>query len=164
MRLPRADLYELTHFHDPLVIFGCAFSFWMSQFDDFFSFTAERPESWCKTLFSMLPKKRRPLHLADFRPIANIRSLFKTFAYLLLGRLEHFLEAGQPEEQHGFRPGRRLEEHLVTANLVLDKADAVGIPVWIVSLDLSKAFDQVHWPALWTALVDEGIPVHLVWI
>ena len=112
----------------------------------------------------MLPKKRRPLHLADFRPIANIRSLYKTFAYLLLGRLEHFLEAGQPEEQHGFRPGRRLEEHLVTANLVLDKADAVGIPVWIVSLDLSKAFDRVHWPALWTALVDEGIPVHLVWI
>ena len=74
------------------------------------------------------------------------------------------MEAGQPEEQHGFRPGRRLEEHLVTANLVLDKADAVGIPVWIISLDLSKAFDRVHWPALWTALVDEGIPVHLVWI
>ena len=67
------------------------------------------------------------------------------FAYFLLGRLEQFLEAGQPEEQYGFRPGRRLEEHLVTANLVLDKADAVGIPVWIISLDLSKAFDRVHW-------------------
>ena len=126
--------------------------------------TGERPESWCKTLFSMLPKKTKPLQPADFRPIANIRLLYKSFAYLLLRRLEQFLEAGQPEEQHGFRPGRRLEEHLVTANLVLDKADAVGIPVWIISLDLSKAFDRVHWPALWTALVDEGIPVHLVWI
>ena len=106
-------------------------------------------------------EKTKPLQPADFRPIANIRLLYKTFAYLLLGRLEQFLEAGQPEEQHGFRPGRRQEEHLVTANLVLDKADAVGIPVWIISLDLSKAFDRVHWPALWTALVDEGIPVHL---
>ena len=82
----------------------------------------------------------------------------------LLGRLEQFLEAGQLEEQHGFQPGRRLEEHLITANLVLDRADAVGIRVWIISLDLSKAFDGVHWPAFWTALVDEGIPVHLVWI
>ena len=126
--------------------------------------TGERPESWCKTLFSMLPKKTWPLQPADFRPIATIRLLYKTFAYLLLRRLEHLLEAGQPEEQHGFRPGRRLEEHLVTANLMLDKSDAVGIPVWIISLDLSKAFNRVHWPALWRALVDEGIPVHLVWI
>ena len=39
------------------------------------------------------------------------------------------------------------------------KADAVGIPLWIISLDY-----RVHWPALWTALVDERIPVHLVWI
>ena len=91
-------------------------------------------------------------------------SIIQNICHLLLGRLEQFLEAGQPEEQHGFRPGRRLEEHLVTANLVLDKADAVGIAVWIISLDLSKAFDRVHWPALWTALVDEGIRVHLVWI
>ena len=32
----------------------------------------------------------------------------------------HFLEAGQPEGQHGFWPGRRLEEDLVTANLMLE--------------------------------------------
>ena len=101
---------------------------------------------------------------ADFRPIAHIRLLYKKFPYLLFGRLVHLLEGGQPEEQHGFRPGRRLEEHLVTANLMLDKTDAVGIPVWIISLDLSKAFDRVRWPALCTALVDERIPDHLVWI
>jgi len=41
--------------------------------------TGERPESWCNTLFSMLPKKTRPLQPADFRPIANIRVLYKTF-------------------------------------------------------------------------------------
>ena len=89
---------------------------------------------------------------------------YKTFAYLLRGRLEHFLEAGQPEEQHGLRPGRRLEEHFVTANLMLDKSDAARIPFWIISLDLSKAFDRVHWPALSRVPVDEGIPVHIVWI
>ena len=127
-------------------------------------FTGERPESWCRTFFSMLPRKKSPLRPADFRPIANIRLLYKTFAYLLLGRLAHLFEGGQPEEQHGFRPGLRLEEHLVTANFMLDKTDAVGIPVWIISLDFSKAFDRVRWPALRRALVDEGIPDHLAWI
>ena len=94
-------------------------------------------------------KKRALQPAADFGPIANIRLLYKTFAHFLLGRLELVFEAGQPDEQHGFRPGRRLEEHLFTANSMLDKTDAVGKTVWIINLDLSKAFDRVHWPALW---------------
>ena len=76
---------------------------------------------------------------------------------------EHLVEAGQPEEKHGFRPGRRLEQHLVTVTVMLDKTGAIKIPVWITSLDLPKAFDQAHGPALWSAVVDEGLPVHLVW-
>ena len=64
------------------------------------------------------------------------RVLYKTFAYMILGRIEHCLENSQPEEQHGFRSGRRLEKHLVTANLVGDKLFArqtshYGLPAWI---------------------------------
>ena len=76
-------------------------------------YTGEPPASWSKSLFTMLPKKLRAKQVADFRPIANLRLLYKVFAYLLLGRLEHVLDAQQPEEQHGFRAGRRLEEHLL---------------------------------------------------
>ena len=47
---------------------------------------------------------------------------------------------------------------------MLDRTDTVGIPVWIITLDLSKAFDRVHWPALWRAIVDQGIPDHVVWV
>ena len=70
--------------------------------------------------------------------------MYKVFTYMVLARLEPVLEANQLEEQHGFRAGRRLEEHLVPANLVIDKLLAVGKPGWIVSLDLSKAFDRVN--------------------
>ena len=65
------------------------------------------------------------------------------------------MEAKQPEEQHGFRPGRRLEEHLLTANFLLDEAAAAGITVWIVGLGLSKAFDRVHSPTLSGALREQ---------
>ena len=101
---------------------------------------------------------------ADFRPIANIRLFYKTFAYMILGRVEDCLDAAQPEEQHDFRRGRRLEEHLLTANLVLDKSLAVGMPIWVISADFSKAFDRVLWPALWQALLQAGVSEHLVWI
>ena len=83
---------------------------------------------------------------------------------LILGRIEALLEAHQPEEQHGFRQHRRMDEHLLTATLFLDKAWDKGIPVWIVSLDLSKAFDRVNWNALWLALRDHGVSDHLIWI
>ena len=70
-------------------------------------YTGEPPASWSKTLFTMLPKKLRAKQVIDFRHTANLRLLYKVFAYLLLGRLEHVLDAQQPEEQHGFRAKRR---------------------------------------------------------
>jgi len=45
------------------------------------------------------------------------------------------LEVRQREkQQHGFRCGRRPEEHFVSANLVIGKWLAVGKPAWIISL------------------------------
>ena len=121
------------------------------------------PSTWNKTMFIMLAKFRSAKLPSDFRPIASVRTLYKVFTYMVLARVEPVLEANQPEEQHGFH-GRRLEEHLVSANLVIDKLLAVGKPVWIVSLDLSKAFDRVNWSKLWAALTAHGVSQHLVWI
>ena len=91
-----------------------------------------------------------------------IRLFYKLFAYMLLGRVETQLETHQPEEQHGFRGGRRVEEHLVTTHFVLDKLSNANLPIWIVSLGLSKAFDRVHWPALWRALSQQGLSEHMI--
>ena len=70
------------------------------------------PQSWCCTLFNMLPKKVRPTQVTDFRPIANIRLFYKVFACLVLERIEHQLDDHQPEEQHGFRRGERIEQQM----------------------------------------------------
>ena len=110
----------------------------------------------------MLPKHGRAKVPAEYRAIASIRLLYKTFAYMILGRVEPFLEAAQPEGQHGFRSGRRIEEHLVTANLVIDKSWSMNMPIWIISLDLSKAFERVHWPSLGRA--QQGISDHMIWL
>ena len=57
-----------------------------------------------------------------------------------------------------------LEEHVLTANLVMQKLSSVGVPVWIISLDLSKAFDRLAWPSLWEALRAHGVSEHLIWL
>ena len=126
-------------------------------------FSGEVPESWKLTTFMMLPKSRRARLPADYRPITSVRLLYKKFAYMMLARVEPALEIHQPEEQHGFRKGHPVEELLLTANLVVDKLLAVSTPIWIISLDLSKASDQVSWDKLWVALRAHGISDDLVW-
>ena len=71
---------------------------------------------------------------------------------MILHRLEPCFESHPQEGQHGFCVGRRLEKHLVTANSLLDKTLAANIPVWVLSLNLSKPSDQVDWGALWLAV------------
>ena len=83
----------------------------------------------------------------------------KFFAYMILHRIQPCLDSHQPQEQHGFRAGRRLEEHLLTANLFLDKKY-----VSILCFDLSKAFDRVDWSALCLALSEHGVSSHMVWV
>ena len=63
----------------------------------------------------------------------------------------------------GFRSGRRIEEHLLTANMIIDKTLLAKVPLWIVSLDLSKEFDRVNWELLWEGLLRHGVSQHLVW-
>ena len=81
----------------------------------------------------------------------------QTFAYLELGRIKATLDAGQPKEQHGFRADGRIEQHLLTTNLVLDKALSLHVPMWIVSLHLSKAFDTGKWKKLMETLSEHGV-------
>ena len=99
------------------------------------------PSSWQITHFKMLLKTRAQ-SVSGFWPIANVRLLYKLFAYLMLGRMEDSLEATQPEEQHGFRQGRRIEEHLLTANVCLQKLwlqmHHSGSPAWIFPKHLTR--------------------------
>ena len=65
---------------------------------------------------------------------------------------EALLETLQPEEQHGFRKQRRLDEPWLSATLLLDKVLDKRIPVWVVRLDQQKTLDKANWNALWFAL------------
>ena len=116
------------------------------------------PSSWRRTLFTMLAKHREAALVTEFRLIASARLFYRIFAYMML---------------HGQPPARRttwfpcwttLEEHLLTANLFLDKTLTANIPVWILSFDLSQTFDRVDWSALWLALSEHEVSSHTVWI
>ena len=49
----------------------------------------------------------------------------------------------QPEEERRFRSNQRIEEHLLAANMVIDKTLLANTMLWIVSLDLSTTFRRI---------------------
>ena len=80
------------------------------------------------------PKSRHARAPADYRPITSVRLFYQIFACMMLAYVEPALEIHQPEEQHGFRKGHRIEEHLLLpANLVVDGLLAVSTPICIIS-------------------------------
>ena len=54
-------------------------------------------------------------------------------------------------------------EHKTTI-FIVHKSRAAGLPLWIISLDLSKALDAVNWEKLWEALRRQNISNQLIWI
>jgi len=57
---------------------------------------------------------------------------------------EALLETPQPEEQHGFRKQRRMDEPWLNATLLLDKVLDKRIRVWVVRLDQSKTLGSLE--------------------
>lgn len=100
--------------------------------------TRQVPDAWHTTLFTTLPKSKAERMPADFNPLP-----WSGFAYLFLGPLEDWLEANQPQEQHGFKTKGRIEEHVFTTQTL-----HLNMPLWIASLGLSRAFDRPRWEAL----------------
>ena len=98
------------------------------------------------------------------RPLANIRLMYIFFPYLILRHIEPPLDHWQPEDHHRFRRNRRIEEHPLTADMVIDKTLLANTPLWIVNLDLSKTLDCVDWKSSWKILRLHGPPPHLIWL
>ena len=93
----------------------------------------------------------------NWRPIAVLRVLYKVFARMVYNRIQPVLDKHQPPEQCAFRPGYRIEEALLTVDLLVSRATEFSMPVWAASLDMRKAFDRVEHEPLIDALRQHGL-------
>ena len=100
----------------------------------------------------MLPKTGNLCEIANWRPIAILPILYKLFARMVYHRISPTLLAHQSQDQFGFTPGVRIEDALMVAECVIAHSIEFQVLVWLVSLDLRKAFDRVEHRALFEAL------------
>ena len=120
--------------------------------------TGVLPSDWQETLFVMLPKGGSKRDVKNWRPIAILRIPYKIFARLLFQRLQPKLEKSQCSDQCGFRPGKSVDDAFIVLEELCCKSCEWGQSLWVVSLDLTKAFDRIEHPLLFNALDEQGVP------
>ena len=115
------------------------------------------PPGWRESFFVLLHKGGPVQDANNWRPIAILKIVYKVFARLLHSRIKHQLEAAQSDEQFGFRPGRCTTDALLIAETVVAHSIRYNFQLFMVSIDLRKAFDRVEQDRLFTALEQQGI-------
>ena len=108
--------------------------------------TGHYPKTLKKANIILLKKPNKDLtDPSSYRPISLLDIQAKIFEKIMAHRLKTFLENTQQlnTQQFGFRPGRSIEDIIITTLLFLDTHHRQHKKTASISLDIQKAFDKV---------------------
>ena len=100
------------------------------------------PSSGYQDITVLLPKTAQPISWKDTRPITLSNTVDRTMAQLLLHRCNHILQQEPPAHQFA-RAGKQASELLTTIRRMTRMARDWGFNLWILKIDIRKAFDTI---------------------
>ena len=103
-----------------------------------------------------------PKDCSNYRTIALISHAGKILLIILLNRIRQKFENELPDEQAGFRRGRRTADMIRCIQNVIENTLLMSERTCIVFIDYSKAFDSVSHIQMFNLLNDMGFPRHIV--
>lgn len=125
------------------------------------------PCDWLSATVTPIFKKGDKLSPLNYRPISLVSSVAKVLERIICDQLIKFAMEHSiiPREQHGFIPGRSTLTNLLTGLSAWTESYDRGIPVDVLYLDFSKAFDRVPHRRLISKLDHLGVRGNLLsWI
>ncbi|XP_074321466.1 uncharacterized protein LOC141658006 [Silene latifolia] len=111
-----------------------------------------------KTNIVLIPKKKAPDKIRDFRPISLCNVAYKLVSKVLANRLKTFRGEIVSENQSAFTPGRAISDNVMIAFEVFHYMKNLrSIEGFIaLKLDMAKAYDRVEWRFLKRVLITMG--------
>jgi hypothetical protein len=115
------------------------------------------PHQWTESNIILLYKKGNPNDISNYRPISLLPALYKLFSTSLCNRISPQLDKNQPIEQAGFRKGFSTNDHIQTAEQVIEKYREFNRSLYLAFIDYKKAFDTISHNTIWKALHENNI-------
>ena len=111
------------------------------------------------SIVSIYKRKEDKSDCSNYREIALLSVAGKILARILLNRLtSSIIDNVLPESQCGFRAGRGTVDMIFTLCQIQEKCREHNRNLFIIFIDLTKAFDTVNREALWPLLRKCGCP------
>ncbi|GBB83881.1 hypothetical protein RclHR1_10550001 [Rhizophagus clarus] len=117
--------------------------------------SADIPDLWRQAMVFPIPKPHEwRCQLQNTRPITLLEVIQKSFVKLLYNRLSSILAAHNVLTGGNFAglPGGTCRDPIITLESIIHNANCTNSPLWILSQNISKAFDSVHLTMLKFAL------------
>ncbi|XP_074292350.1 uncharacterized protein LOC141619219 [Silene latifolia] len=116
------------------------------------------PRDINKTNIVLIPKKKAPDKIRDFRPISLCNVAYKLVSKVLANRLKSFLGDIVSVNQSAFTPGRIISDNVLVAFEIFHymKNSKSTEGHMAIKLDMAKAYDRVEWPFLQRILTVMG--------
>jgi hypothetical protein len=111
----------------------------------------------------LLPKNDEATSITDFRPVSLQHSIPKLMAKVLANRLQPRMKHLVDEMQSGFIKDRSIVKNFATAIEMIQCINMLKRPVIVLKLDFQKAFDSVHWDAIFETLSARGFRERWIW-
>ena len=120
------------------------------------------PKEWVDAVIVAIPKKGDLSVCDNWRGISLLDVMGKVFARILQQRLQAVAEGELAESQCGFRKGRGCTDMVFCARQLVEKAIEHEELLYVVFVDLRKAYDSVPRTAMWRILEKYGFPPVMV--
>ena len=115
-------------------------------------------DDWKDAVVVPIPKKENLQFCDNWQGISLLDIVGKSFARIIQERLQAIAEHTLPESQHGFRKGRGCVDMIFVAWQLMEKAIEHGETLFVLFIDLKKAYDSIPQQALWSVSEKCGVP------